>query len=542
MGQQLDAGRRGDARSARWPRRSIGCRLGRSAIGIEADRVVLDDGEELPASRVVVAAGVRAETSLARAAGLPVARGIVVDDTLRAGAPGVWAVGECAEHRGVVYGLWAPLAEQARVAGARVAGDPAAFHGAVPADDAEGLRRRRLRGRRLRRRRRPTATTSRRAQRHAARDLPPARARRRAAHRRGARRRRRRGARTLSELLRSGDPVPESMLGAGPAQPDAAQLAADPAATLCTCNAVSVGDVQAAIRRGGLRTVAQVGARTRATTGCGGCTADVQSLLAAAAVSAATRKGRVVSPAPPSARHDLGRPAPRNHTDHPDETGQRRCRPHDRRRRPGQVGDGRGRAKGPALSGSGSASTAATSSLALISVARVAGSPSRAADRGPEVVAAPRCEGRAPRCRCSRRSRARNVEPRVLTDGDVLRRDAAADAVVDRLSHGSRCLEAAASCSRPACCGRASGRSCAAHHRDALGLDCPAGTMIPWLMIVERRSAISDASMSCSSSTSTTVSRSLGSSTLTYISLSSSWSSRSDRACGASHHRGRASH
>ncbi len=279
MGQQLDAGAAAMLQRT-LAAQSIGCRLGRSAIGIEADRVVLDDGEELPASRVVVAAGVRAETSLARAAGLPVARGIVVDDTLRAGAPGVWAVGECAEHRGVVYGLWSPLAEQARVAGAGVAGDPAAFHGAVPAttlkvsgvdvyaggasagpapdghdvvvlsDTRRGIYRRLvLDGERLT----GAALVG---------DVS--------------------GARTLSELLRSGDPVPESMLGAGPAQPDAAQLAADPAATLCTCNSVSVGDVQAAIRRGGLRTVAQVGSSTRATTGCGGCTADVQSLLAAA--------------------------------------------------------------------------------------------------------------------------------------------------------------------------------------------------------------------------------------------------------------------
>ena len=94
---------------------------------------MLDDGEELPATRVIVAAGVRAETTLARAAGLHVERGIVVDDALRTSAPSVWSVGECAEHRGVVYGLWSPLAEQARVAGAGVAGDPAAFHGAVQA-------------------------------------------------------------------------------------------------------------------------------------------------------------------------------------------------------------------------------------------------------------------------------------------------------------------------------------------------------------------------------------------------------------------------
>ena len=60
-------------------------------------------------------------------------RGVLVDDNLRASAPGVWAVGECAEHRGTVYGLWAPVLEQARAAGAAIAGRPAAFLGAVPA-------------------------------------------------------------------------------------------------------------------------------------------------------------------------------------------------------------------------------------------------------------------------------------------------------------------------------------------------------------------------------------------------------------------------
>jgi NAD(P)H-nitrite reductase large subunit len=54
---------------------------------------------------------------------------------------------------------------------------------------------------------------------------------------------------------------------------------------VCSCNAVTVGEVQAAIRRDGLRTVAQVGLRTRATTGCGGCARDVQQLLDAAAAA-----------------------------------------------------------------------------------------------------------------------------------------------------------------------------------------------------------------------------------------------------------------
>ncbi len=101
----------------------------------------------------------RAETALARAAGIDVQRGIVVDDALRTSAPSVWSVGECAEHRGIVYGLWSPLAEQARVAGAGIAGDPAAFHGAVQATTLKVVGHRRLRGRRVGRWPRPPATT-----------------------------------------------------------------------------------------------------------------------------------------------------------------------------------------------------------------------------------------------------------------------------------------------------------------------------------------------------------------------------------------------
>jgi ferredoxin-nitrate reductase len=281
MGQQLDAGAAAMLQRT-LTRQGMSCRLGRGAARIEPDRVVLDDGEELPATRVVVAAGIRPEVSLARAAGLPVQRGIVVDDTLRAGAPSVWAVGECAEHRGVVYGLWSPLAEQARVAGAGVAGDPGAFRGAALATMlkvsgvdvyAGGV----------------SAGTA-----PAGHDEIVASDTRRGVFRRlvldgerlvgaalvgdvGA-------ARQLSDLLRTGEPVPSDLLASGgPGGASADALTADPDATLCSCNAVSVGDVQAAIRRDGLSTVAQVGLRTRATTGCGGCTADVETLLGAAA-------------------------------------------------------------------------------------------------------------------------------------------------------------------------------------------------------------------------------------------------------------------
>jgi ferredoxin-nitrate reductase len=221
---------------------------------------------------------VRAETSLARAAGLGCARGIVVDDELRASAPNVWAVGECAEHRGIVYGLWAPLAEQARVAGACIAGDPAAFRGAVQATTlkvsgvdvyAGGV---------------------------SAGAAPPGHDEivlsdtRRGVYRRlvldgdrlvgGVLVGDASAARKLSELLRDGGDVPDELLGGGTLA--AKPLSDDPAATVCSCNGVTVGEVQTAIRHGGLHTVAQVGVVTRAATGCGGCTADVEELLAAA--------------------------------------------------------------------------------------------------------------------------------------------------------------------------------------------------------------------------------------------------------------------
>jgi assimilatory nitrate reductase electron transfer subunit len=78
-------------------------------------RVVLDDGTVHPADLVVVAAGVRARTDLARSIGLEVNRGVVVDDRLATSAPHVHAIGECAEHRGEVPGLVQPGWDQARV-------------------------------------------------------------------------------------------------------------------------------------------------------------------------------------------------------------------------------------------------------------------------------------------------------------------------------------------------------------------------------------------------------------------------------------------
>ena len=67
------------------------------------------DGEEMPAELVVIAAGIRPNVDLARKAGVDVNRGIVVNDYMETSDPDIFAVGECVEHRGVVYGLVAPL-------------------------------------------------------------------------------------------------------------------------------------------------------------------------------------------------------------------------------------------------------------------------------------------------------------------------------------------------------------------------------------------------------------------------------------------------
>lgn len=74
------------------------------------------DGSELPADLVVMAVGIRPNTALAETMRLHVNKGIVVSDTLQTTTdPRIYAVGECAAHRGIAYGLVAPLFEQGKV-------------------------------------------------------------------------------------------------------------------------------------------------------------------------------------------------------------------------------------------------------------------------------------------------------------------------------------------------------------------------------------------------------------------------------------------
>lgn len=252
--------------------RGVQLRLGETAEEIRLRSVRLGSGERLPADRVVIAAGVRPEVSLAVAAGIRTNRATIVDDCLRTSAPGVWAVGECAEHRGTVYGLWAPLAAAARVAGADIAGDPAAFRPQVVATTlkiagvdiysggsataAEGQDELELRDTRSGRYRRFVLDGGRLAGAILVGDVGDAP--------------------RCTAALQSGEPFDESLLGLGAAAP----ADPDPGRIVCSCNAVTLGRIEEEIEAGAA-TVPEIAARTAASTGCGGCTGELRGLLAA---------------------------------------------------------------------------------------------------------------------------------------------------------------------------------------------------------------------------------------------------------------------
>jgi nitrite reductase (NADH) large subunit len=233
-------------------------------------------GEELEADLVVVSIGITAEKQLAQDAGLDVARGIVVDDRLRTSADRVLAVGECAEHRGTVYGLVAPIYDQARVAAATLT-DPDSdetYCGSlqwaklkvmgvdlVSIGSAEGPRE---------------AVT-------ADEDGPLYRKLvLKDGHAAGAvllgdvR-----GTEALLDAIRSDEEVADPLERLAEA---AAATAADlpDGAQICDCNGVCKGDLVAAVHEQGAGSSREVMALTRAGTGCGSCKPMVREVVAEA--------------------------------------------------------------------------------------------------------------------------------------------------------------------------------------------------------------------------------------------------------------------
>jgi nitrite reductase (NADH) large subunit len=136
MERQLDAPA-ADLLRTLVERKGIRVLLNASTARIHGDACVeaveLADGRRIPADAVIFAAGIRPNVALAKEAGIAINRGIVVDDVMQTASPDVFALGECAEHRGICYGLVEPAYEQARVLARHLAGRSASYQGSVVA-------------------------------------------------------------------------------------------------------------------------------------------------------------------------------------------------------------------------------------------------------------------------------------------------------------------------------------------------------------------------------------------------------------------------
>ncbi|BAC48073.1 blr2808 [Bradyrhizobium diazoefficiens USDA 110] len=134
MERQLD-GPAADLLKTLVERKGIRILLNASTKCIHGDghveAVELADGSRIEADAVIFAAGIRPNIALAKDAGIAVNRGIVVNDVMQTASPDIFALGECAEHRGTCYGLVEPAYEQARVLARHLAGRPAAYQGSV---------------------------------------------------------------------------------------------------------------------------------------------------------------------------------------------------------------------------------------------------------------------------------------------------------------------------------------------------------------------------------------------------------------------------
>ncbi len=249
--------------------------------------VLLDDGRKLPADLVVMAVGIRPNATLAKNAGLEVKRGVVVDDFMRTSDPDIYAVGECVEHRGQCYGLVAPLYEMAKTLAGDLAGEESGgYAGSITStklkvtgidlfsagDFSEGdetdevilrdpsrqiYKRVVLRGNKVVGAVLYGDTAD------------------------GA---------WYFDLLKKGvdvEPMRDTLIfgqsyqGGSPLDPTAAVAALPDDAEICGCNGVCKGAIVKAIVDGGLTSIDDVRARTKASASCGQCTSKVETLLVA---------------------------------------------------------------------------------------------------------------------------------------------------------------------------------------------------------------------------------------------------------------------
>ncbi|MGY1579786.1 FAD-dependent oxidoreductase [Streptomyces sp. MN13] len=305
MERQLDAAA-GRVLGQALDRLGIAVELGAAVTEVTAEDgrltgVKCADGRHIAGDLLVVSCGAQPDTRLAEAAGLPVGRGVVVDDRMRTADPHVYAVGDCAEHRGTVHGLVAPAWEQAAVAAQAITQDPRG----VPYRGSRIVTRLKAAGIDLTAMGETQLTEN--DAYSADEGAPPEVVRfldtRRGTYQKLILRENRvtgaillggstgatAGAGTVTGLFdrQAEAPLDRRLLlfpefpepggAAAGVAPGAAGLPGD--AVVCQCNAVTK-DAITRCRRAGAGDVAAVAARTRATTGCGSCRPLVEELLA----------------------------------------------------------------------------------------------------------------------------------------------------------------------------------------------------------------------------------------------------------------------
>jgi nitrite reductase (NADH) large subunit len=264
------------------------------------------NGYRMEADLVVIAVGIRPNAGLARVAGLTVNRGIVVNDYMETSDPAIFAVGECVEHNGIVYGLVAPLYEQGKVLAATITGNRGPrYEGSIPearlkimgvdvfsagfVQDAAGVEAVRYEDPSLGIYKKLVLKDGRLAGVILIGDLSDSR--------------------RYMEWLRSGVDLTEKRRRL--LSPDLpADVGADVARmpdseTVCGCNGVTKGAIIHAIHTRGIGTLSQLKQCTRASAGCGSCTDLCVSLLKAVAPGFQEEKKKVLCECVPFTQDNL---------------------------------------------------------------------------------------------------------------------------------------------------------------------------------------------------------------------------------------------
>jgi nitrite reductase (NADH) large subunit len=246
--------------------------------------VAFAGGEEVPAEVVVIAAGIRPNVELGQKAGLTVNRGIVVNNHMETSDPRIFAVGECVEHNGQVYGLVAPLFEQGKVLAATITGNKGpVFQGWKPAaklkimgvdvfsagdfSETEGTEVVRYEDATLGIYKKLLVRDNRLAGVVLVGDAADSN--------------------RYMDWLRNDTDLAmrrRNLLFPEP-EPDRGESVAEmeDSVTVCGCTGVTKGAIIQAIHQKGVRTLAQLKESTRASTGCGSCSGSCQQILKAVA-------------------------------------------------------------------------------------------------------------------------------------------------------------------------------------------------------------------------------------------------------------------